>query len=132
MEHFFLLEADQLLMLLQKSQVVDDDPCQRLRQIFELVFFLFPTTPSILQQVLSVIQAILHDLENFGRQPEMQTRWSTYRHGQCILNFGGWFVQQEAKHVSDLSSFVMEGQTEHVRVMAQLTVNEYTRTLYGS
>ena len=34
--------------------------------------------------------------------------------------------------MSDLSSSVMEGQTEHVRVMAQLTVNEYIRTLCGS
>ena len=43
MEHFLLL-ADQLLPLLQKSQVVDDNPCQRLRQIFELVPLLFPAT----------------------------------------------------------------------------------------
>ena len=39
-----------LRALLQKSQVVDDDPCQRLRQNFELVFFLFPTLPTLQNQ----------------------------------------------------------------------------------
>ena len=34
--------------------------------------------------------------------------------------------------MSDLSSSVMEGQTEYVCVMAQLTVNEYIRTLCDS
>ena len=74
----------------------------------------------------------LRILENLGRQLEILTRWSTYCHGQQILNFVGWFVQQEAKHMSDLSSSVMEGQTEHVHAMAQLTVNKYIRILCGS
>ena len=35
-----------LRALLQKSRDVDADPCQRITQIFKLVFFLFPTSSS--------------------------------------------------------------------------------------
>ena len=127
-----------LRMLLQKSRVVDGDPCQRIREILELVSCLFPTpspdsAESNSQWMVSTISVILDDLENFLCILDVDQRCQLV--GQLIaldngvLNFGEWFVQQELKHMSDLSRFVMEGQTEHVRVMAQLTVNKHIRTL---
>ena len=54
-----------------------------------------------------------------GRRPEMPTRWSAYRLGQGVLNFGERFVRQELNHILDLTRFIMEGSPEHVCVVAQ-------------
>ena len=48
-----------LRTLLQRSHVVDNDPCQRLRQIFELVSFLFPTSPR-LRRIKFAMDAVDH------------------------------------------------------------------------
>ena len=71
-----------LRMLLQKSRVVDDDPYQCLRQIFGSMPFSFLLPPPTSQRMPSTIPVILDDLEFLGRQPEMPTRWPTYRLGQ--------------------------------------------------
>ena len=127
-----------LRTLLQKSRIVEGDPCQRIRQIFELVSFLLPTpSPDFVesnsQWMLSTLPVILDDLENFLYILDVDQRCELV--GQLIalddgaLNFGEWFIQQELKRMSDLSRFVMEGQTEHVRAMAQQTVNRHIQTL---
>ncbi|KAL4076344.1 hypothetical protein J3A83DRAFT_4411043 [Scleroderma citrinum] len=127
-----------LRTLLQRSQIIDGDPCQRVRQIFELVSFLLPTpspdfAESNSQWMLSTLPIILDVLEDFLYILNVDQRCEIV--GQLIaldngvLNFGEWFVQQELRHMSDLSRFIMEGQTEHVRVMAQQTVNRHIQTL---
>ena len=83
--------------------------------------------------MLSTIPTILDNLENLLYILDGDQRCQLV--GQLIaldngvFNFGEWFVQQELKHMSDSSRSVMEGQTEYIRVMAQLTVNKYIRIL---
>jgi len=127
-----------LRTLLQKSRTVDGDPCQRIKQIFELVSFLLPTpSPDFVesnsQWILSTLPVILGDLENFLYVLDVDQRCELVGHLIALdngaLNFGEWFIQQEFKRMSDVSRFVMEGQTEHVRAMAQQTVNRHIQTL---
>ncbi|KAI6146088.1 hypothetical protein BKA82DRAFT_4330346 [Pisolithus tinctorius] len=106
-----------LRTLLQKSQTFDGDPHQQVRQIL----------------VLSTLPVILGDLERLlcaldvDRKCKLVSLLITLDNG--ILDFGQWFISQELKHMSDLSRFIMEGQTEHVRLMAQQAVDRHIQTI---
>ncbi|KAI6040458.1 hypothetical protein EDC04DRAFT_2894185 [Pisolithus marmoratus] len=126
-----------LRALLQRSQTFDDDPHQQTRQICELLICLLPTpsdsSESTSKWVLSTLPIILGDLERFlcvldvDRRCELVSLLITLDNG--VLDFGQWFISQELKHMSDLSRFVMEGQTEHVRLMSQQVVDRHIQTI---
>ncbi|KAI6018277.1 hypothetical protein EDC04DRAFT_468561 [Pisolithus marmoratus] len=101
-----------LRALLQRSQTLDDDPHQQTRQICELLTCLLPT-PS--------------DSSESTSKCELVSLLITLDNG--VLDFGQWFISQELKHMSDLSRFVMEGQTEHVRLMSQQVVDRHIQTI---
>ena len=106
-----------LRTLLQKSRVVDDDPCPCLRQIFGLMFISFLLSPRP-QWMLSTISVILDDLENFLYISDVDQRCPLVDQLIALdsgaLNFGEWFVQQELKHMSDLSKVCL-GRSDGAR-----------------
>ncbi|KAG6331216.1 hypothetical protein ID866_7871 [Astraeus odoratus] len=127
-----------LRTLFQKSRIADNDPCQRVRQIFELATNLLPTpsadySESSSKWVHSTLPVILDDIEHFlyildvDRRCELVCKLITLDNG--VLGFAEWFISQTVKHMSDLAKFVMEGQTEHVRVMTQQTVDWHIQTI---
>ncbi|KAI5993615.1 hypothetical protein EDD15DRAFT_2388047 [Pisolithus albus] len=126
-----------LRSLLQKSQVFHDDPHQQVRQICELLTCLLPTSSdsseSVSKWVSSTLPIILSDLERLlyaldvDRKCELMSVLITLDDG--VLDLGQWFISQELKHMSDLSRFVMEGQTEHVRLMSQQAVDRHIQTI---
>lgn len=126
-----------LRTLLQKSQTFDGDPHQQVRQICELFTCLLPTpsdpVESTSKWVLSTLPVILGDLERLlcaldvDRKCKLVSLLITLDNG--ILDFRQWFISQELKHMSDLSRFIMEGQTEHVRLVAQQAVDWHIQTI---
>ncbi|KAI6034597.1 hypothetical protein BKA83DRAFT_4192223 [Pisolithus microcarpus] len=126
-----------LRTLLQKSQVFHDDPHQQVRQIYELLTCLLPTpsdsSESVSKWVSSTLPVILGDLERLlcaldvDRKCELLSLLITLDDG--VLDLGQWFISQELKHMSDLSRFVMEGQTEHLRRMSQQAVDRHIQTI---
>ncbi|KAI6127400.1 hypothetical protein EDD16DRAFT_1552754 [Pisolithus croceorrhizus] len=126
-----------LRTLLQKSQTFHDDPHQQVRRICELFTCLLPnpsdSSESVQKWVSSTLPIILDDLERLlcaldvDRKCELVSLLITLDNG--VLDFGQWFISQELQHMSDLSRFVMEGQTEHVRLMSQQVMDRHIQTI---
>ncbi|KAI6100173.1 hypothetical protein F5141DRAFT_1218738 [Pisolithus sp. B1] len=80
------------------------------------------SSESVQKWVSSTLPIILDDLERLlyaldvDRKCELVSLLITLDNG--VLDFGQWFISQELQHMSDLSRFVMEGQTEHLRLIS--------------
>ena len=124
-----------LCTLLQNSRVIDVGPSQGTGN-WCLVSFPYPP-PTSQNQICSGCCRPFLSFSMILRT--FCISWTLTRGTSSLINLSPWtmgfstsgngFVQQESKHLSDLSRFVMEGRTEHVYVMAPKTVNKHIETL---